>query len=127
MRYVSIQKWNQEYAGKIREPRLFYNPDNSVAIFDEADNAVWDYILEHGVKLKENGFVMNEENYQAIVEYLKANPKENKEVAAAKEAPAEAKPTISKEKAKAILKDLEKPTVAKVADALKQVVKLLSE
>lgn len=126
MRYVSLQKWNMEYAGKLPNPRLFYNPDNSVAIFDAGDEDVWEYILEHGERLKETQFYMNQGNYEAIQEYLRNN---KKEVAAPEKAVSveEPKKALDKNKVKELLESLEKPTVAKVAEALKEVISALSK
>lgn len=125
MRYISLQKYNMEYAGKLVNPRLFYNPDNTVAIFDDEDEDIWQYVKENGEKLKEGNFFMNEENQNVISEYLKANPKETLKVS--DEVISGPELSKNKKEIQKLLKELgEKPPAAKVSAALIKLLNILS-
>jgi hypothetical protein len=123
MRYINLHKYNTEFAGKIKNPRIFYNPDNTVAIFDEQDSDVWGYIVQNGEKLKEASFFMNDENYESIVQFLKENPIEPETELRIKDSVDDLK---QRQKIKGILDGLgKKPTAAKVALALTELLKAL--
>jgi hypothetical protein len=80
MKYISLQKYDQEFSGQGVKYRLFYNPNDTVAIFEPGfDDDIWPYIMEKGFALKESGFIMNAENAAIIREFI-AQQKGEKEV-----------------------------------------------
>jgi hypothetical protein len=78
MKYYSLFQYNNEYLGKVGAPKpyVYFNPDNSVAVFEEGDKDLYDYILERAEKLKNSHFFMNPENEATLRDFLINNPKE---------------------------------------------------
>lgn len=70
MKYIKLLTYNQEYLGKVPGKRVYFNPDNSVAIFEDQDERVLQYVLEHVEKLRNQNFTMNQTNYEKILDFL---------------------------------------------------------
>jgi hypothetical protein len=132
MKYINLQTYNQNFLAKGVKPHIFFNPDNSVAIFEEADEEIRKYVWEKGEALKIAGFYMNPGTEQTIREYLTAEAEKN---AVVKESQLETgvnvfdsakkKPLLSKAEAIAMLEELEKPTVAKLSEIIKKIITVL--
>ena len=127
MKYISLQTYNNEFHPKEQKLRLFYNPDNSVAIFEDADLDLWQYVLNKGLALKEAGFTMNPGNAESIRQYLSEQPipLDELKIVTEKNKPA---PLFSKKEYSEIEEELNsKPSAAKLAAILKQVLAALKE
>lgn len=133
MRYIDLQTYNQNFLTKGVKLQVFFNPDNSVAIFDADDEPIRKYVWEKGEALKAAGFYMNPGTEQTIREYLEV---EGKKEEALKQEKLDAgvnlfdsgkkKPLMSKKEAEDILEELEsKPTVAKLAEIIKKILVVL--
>ncbi len=128
MRYINLHKYNTEFAGKTKDLKIFYNPDNTVAIFDEGDERVWDYIIKNGEKLKESRFFMNEENYESIQKYIVDGESEITDTTEIRAEAIEELDNDNKKRIAQILKKLgENATLPKVRTALTDLLKVLSQ
>lgn len=126
MQYLSIQSFRQQFAGQ--KPYVYFNPDNNtVAVFEEADEDIRKYVWEKGVALKSAGFVMDGSKEGIIRDYLRGGAG-NQEAKARSEAKValEAKPLFSPEEFTELIDELEsKPTVARLAFIVKSIVEKL--
>lgn len=130
MQYINIQTFNANHLGRIDRSRVYFNPDTSVAIFEEGDQDILDYVTEKAAKLRSAGFAMNPTNESLIRDYLKNLPASARKKPAAEfaSAPLEPTPLFSEEKYAEILEELEdKPTTAKLAVIVKVILMALQQ
>ena len=75
MRILERYKFQKDYAEKGLKPNCFFNPDNSVAVFEDSndDLLVKNWVYEKASDLKKDAsFFLNHESYQRILEFVKA-------------------------------------------------------
>lgn len=111
MKVIPNSKFYSEYHGKHPKDQLYFNPDNTVTLFEEPDKDVRDWVYENGVKLKEERKIVNAEAVESIRAFLK---KELEKQAEEKDAEEEK----AKQAAEDTQKDLQDAVSAAVEEAL---------
>ena len=67
MRYLTYQAYNSEFISKGQKAKAYFNPDNSVAIFQEEDEIVRLWVNKNAAKLKGNNFYLNSNSVKKIL------------------------------------------------------------
>lgn len=66
MRYLTLQAYNTEFISKGQKAKVYFNPDNSLALFEEEDEVVRLWVNKNAAKLKENNFYLNSNSEKKI-------------------------------------------------------------
>jgi len=75
MKYINLTTFNSQYLGRPEyKGKVFFNSNNTVAIFEENDTDILKYVTEKAEELKNADFSLNPETEQLIREYVENLP-----------------------------------------------------
>jgi len=72
MKVIPNSTFYSEYRGKHPKGQLFFNPDNTVTLFEAEDQDVRDWVYENGADIKERRQIINAEAAASIRSFLES-------------------------------------------------------